>query len=76
MWVGQAILMSYFPLAGSPSMGVYISLLLIALAGLSFSICMMSSDRAAAIVGLLVDGCDLIYCLTLHFSLTLQIILM
>lgn len=73
---GQAILGSNSPLAGSPSTGVYLSLLLIALAGLSFSISMLSSNRATAIVGLLASGCDLVYCLTFPFSLTLQIILM
>jgi len=73
---GQAVLGSNSPLAGSPSTGVYISLLLIALAGLSFSISLLSSHRATAIVGLLASGCDLAYCLTFPFSLTLQIILM
>lgn len=73
---GQAILGMNSPLAGSPSTGVYISLLLIALAGLSFSISMLGSHRATAIVGLMASGCDLVYCLTFPISLTLQIILM
>ena len=73
---GQAVLGINSPLAGSPSTGVYISLLLIALAGLSFSISLLSSNRTTAIVGLLASGCDLAYCLTFPFSLTLQIILM
>ncbi len=54
--------------AGLPSTGAYMSLLLIALAGLLFSVMMFSSNRVTAIVGLLAGGCDLAYCLT--FTLT------
>jgi hypothetical protein len=61
---GQAILAINDPLASSPSTGAYVSLLLIALAGLLFSVLMLSTHQATAIVGLLASGCDLIYCLT------------
>lgn len=73
---GQAVLGSNLPLAGSPSTGMYMSLLLIALAGLLISVSILSTNRATAIVGLLAGSCDLVYCLTFPYSLMLQIILM
>lgn len=51
--------------AGLPATAPYMSLLLIALAGLSFSILMLSTNRATGIVGLLASGCDMAYCLTI-----------
>jgi len=62
---GQAILATDNPLAIFPGTGAYVSLLLIALAGLLFSVVMLHSNRTTAIVGLLASGCDLAYCLTL-----------
>jgi len=61
---GQAILATNDPLAPYPSTGAYVSLLLIALAGLLFSLSLLPSHQATAIVGLLASGCDLAYCLT------------
>jgi len=74
--VGQAVLGSNSPLAGSPNTGGYMSLLLIALAGLLISLSMLSTNRATAIFGILASGCDLVYCLTFPISLTLQIMVM
>jgi hypothetical protein len=65
---GQAILATNDPLATFPGTGVYVSLLLIALAGLLFSVLMLRSNRVTAIVGLLASGCDLAYCLTVAFA--------
>jgi len=65
---GQTILATNNPLATSPGTGAYISLLLIALSGLLFSVLMLSTNRATAIVGLLASGCDLGYCLTFAFA--------
>ncbi len=65
---GQALLATNDPLATFPGTGTYISLLLIALAGLLFSVVMLRSNRATALVGFLASGCDLVYCLT--FALT------
>jgi len=65
---GQAILATNDPLATFPSTGAYVSLLLIALAGLLFSVLMLRTNRVTAIVGLLASGCDLAYCLTVAFA--------
>lgn len=62
--VGQTVLATNDPQAAFPGTGAYISLLLIALAGLLFSLVLLRSNRATAIVGLLASGCDLVYCLT------------
>jgi hypothetical protein len=72
----QSLLAAYHPGSASPATGAYISLLLIALAGLLFSLSLLRSNRAAAIVGILACACDLVYCLTFAFLPTLQIILM
>jgi hypothetical protein len=64
---GQAVLATGDPLAVYPATGAYVSLLLVAVAGLLFSVIMLRSHRAAGIVGLLASGCDLVYCLT-NFS--------
>ena len=65
---GQAILATNDPLATFPGTGAYVSLLLIALAGLLFSVLLLRSNRVTAIVGLLASGCDLAYCLTVAFA--------
>jgi hypothetical protein len=71
---GQNILATNDPLVDSPGTGAYISLLLIAIAGLLFSILMLSTNRATAIVGLLASGCDLAYYLTFTFAPSLQVV--
>lgn len=65
---GQAVLAGNDPLAVLPGTGALVSLLLVALAGLLFSLVMLRAHRATAIVGLLAGGCDLAYCLV--FPLT------
>ena len=72
---GQVILATNDPLAAYPSTGAYVSLLLIALAGLLFSLSLPPSHRAAAIVGLLASGCDLAYCLTFILAPALPVYL-
>jgi hypothetical protein len=61
---GQALLAGRDPLAIFPGTGWYVSLLLIALAGMLFSLVMLRSYRKTAVVGMLASGCDLAYCLT------------
>ena len=58
---GQAILAGNDPLAGNPGTSVLVSLLLVALAGLLFSVLLLPSHRVTAILGLLASGCDLAY---------------
>ena len=68
---GQAVLATGDPLAVYPATGAYTSLLLVAVAGLLFSVIMLRGRlfcRATALVGLLASGCDLIYCLTIAFA--------
>jgi hypothetical protein len=65
---GQSILAGNDPLAAIPGTGALVSLLLVALAGLLFSLVLLPSHRATAILGLLASGCDLAYCLV--FPLT------
>ena len=60
---GQSILAGNDPLAAMPGTGGLVSLLLVALAGLLFSLVLLSSHRGTAILGLLASGCDLAYCL-------------
>jgi hypothetical protein len=69
---GQALLATNDPLATFPGTGAYMSVLLIALAGLLFSLVMLRSNRVTAIVGLLASGCDLAYCLTVAFAPSLR----
>jgi hypothetical protein len=71
---GQSLLVTLDPLVTWPATGTYVSLLFIALAGLLFSIIMLRSNRASAIVGLLASGCDLAYCLTFAFAPSLQVV--
>jgi len=73
---GQAILATHDPLAVFPATGAYVSLLLIALAGLLFSVIMLRPHRAAGIVGLLASGCDLVYCLTIFSAPSLRAFLL
>lgn len=65
---GQAILAGNDPLAAIPGTGALVGLLLVALAGLLFSLVLLPSHRGTAILGLLASGCDLAYCLV--FPLT------
>jgi hypothetical protein len=65
---GQAVLAGNDPLAVLPGTGALVSLLLVALAGLLFSVLLLQSHRGTAILGLLAGGCDLAYCLV--FPLT------
>ena len=71
---GQSLLVTLNPLATWPATGTYVSLLLIALAGLLFSIILLPSNRATAILGLLASGCDLAYCLTFAIAPSLQVV--
>jgi hypothetical protein len=73
---GQAVLATADPLAVYPGTGAYVSLLLIALAGLLFSVILLRYHRAAGIVGLLASGCDLVYCLTVFFAPSLRALLL
>lgn len=65
---GDAALAGSDPLTAIPSTGALISLLLISLAGLLFSIMLLPSHRTTAITGLLASGCDLVYCLVFHLT--------
>lgn len=65
---GQSVLAGNDPLAAIPGTGGLVSLLLVALAGLLFSLMLLPSHRWTAILGLLASGCDLAYCLV--FPLT------
>lgn len=71
---GQAVLANNNPVTPFPETGPYMSLLLIALAGLLFSSLILRSHRVTAIFGLLASGCDLAYCLTFVFGPILQAI--
>lgn len=66
--VGQSVLAVSDPLAAMPGTGALISLLLVALAGLFFSLVLLPTHLGTAILGLLASGCDLAYCLV--FALT------
>jgi hypothetical protein len=68
---GQAVLAFNNPLAVYPSTGAFMSLLLVAVAGLLFSVAMLRGgmfSRATAVVGLAASACDLVYCLTVLFA--------
>jgi len=65
---GQAVLAGSDPLAAIPGTGALVSLLLVALAGLLFSVLLLPLYRGTAVLGLLASGCDLAYCLV--FPLT------
>jgi hypothetical protein len=62
---GRAVLAGNDPLAAIPGTGALVSLLLVALAGLLFSLVLPTSHRGTAILGLLAGGCDLTYCLAI-----------
>jgi hypothetical protein len=75
---GQAVLAFHDPLALYPGTSVYMSLLLVAVAGLLFSVAMLRGQmfgRATAFVGLLAGACDLVYCLTFAFAPFLRVFL-
>lgn len=72
---GQSVLAANNPLAAFPSTGAYVSLLFIALAGLLFSVLLLSAHRGTAVIGLLASGCDLAYCLTFPLGAALPIYL-
>lgn len=72
---GQSVLAVNNPLAVFPGTGAYVSLLLIALAGLLFSALLLSAQRGTAVIGLLASGCDLAYCLTFPLGTALPIYL-
>ncbi|MFO7584234.1 MAG: hypothetical protein R6W69_05850 [Anaerolineales bacterium] len=65
---GQAVLAGSDPLAAIPGTCALVGLLLVALAGLLFSLVLLPSHRETATLGLLASGCDLAYCLV--FPLT------
>jgi hypothetical protein len=65
---GQAVLAGNDPLAAVPGTGALVSLLLVALAGLLFSVLLLPVYRGTAVLGLLASSCDLVYCLV--FPLT------
>jgi quercetin dioxygenase-like cupin family protein len=74
---GEAMLaINRFSSAGShPGSGGYLSLLLIAVAGMIISIVMLRSDlfnRATAYVGILASALDLVYCLVFAFVPTVD----
>lgn len=74
--VGEALLV--MPLSGFPGTGAYMGLFLIALAGLLFSLGMLSGrvfKRSTAIPGMIASSCDLFYCLTFAFLPFLQMYL-
>jgi hypothetical protein len=65
---GQSVLARNDPLAAIPGTGALVGLLLVALAGLLFSVLLLPAHRGTSILGLLASGCDLAYCLV--FPLT------
>lgn len=71
---GQAVLASNNPLVTFPGTGAYVSLLLIAVAGLLYSLLLLAPHRTTAIFGLLASGCDLAYCLTFLLAPSLQVV--
>jgi len=73
---GQALLAFNGSMANLPGTGTYMTWLLVALAGVSFSRLLWPTNRATAIVGFLASGCDLAFCLTFAFSPILQIVFM
>jgi hypothetical protein len=73
---GQTLLALNGPLTTFPGTGAVLTWLLIALAGLSFSSLLLSSNRATAIIGLLASGCDLAFCLTFALLPSLQAVWM
>ena len=75
---GQAVLAFHNPLALYQGTGAYLSWLLVAVAGLLFSIVMFRGQafgRVTALVGLLASAFDLTYCLTLPFLPGLRVLL-
>ncbi len=73
---GQVILAGNDPLAAMPGTGGLVSLLLVALAGLLFSVLLLPSHRGTAILGLLASSCDLAYCLVFPLTLVAPVYLL
>jgi hypothetical protein len=73
---GQTVLAGNDPLAGMPGTSGVVSLLLVALAGLLFSLVLLPSHRTTAILGLLASGCDLAYCLVFPLTLIIPVYLL
>lgn len=73
---GQALLASSGAMAYFPGTGMYMSYLLIALAGVLFAFQLLPTHRTAAFFGLLAGCCDLAYCLTFALSPDLQVLFM
>ena len=74
---GQAVLSFNNPSAIFQGTGDYLSLLLIAIGSLIFSVAMLGSrefHRVTGIVGLLASGCDLAYCVTFSFAPSLRVV--
>lgn len=71
---GRAVLAANDPHSVLLASSAYISLLLIALAGLLFSILLLRTNRAAGVVGLIASGLDLAYCLTVFFAPALRVL--
>jgi hypothetical protein len=65
---GQSILAGNDPLASIPGTGALVSLLLVVMAGILFSLVLLPSHHTTGISCLLAGGCDLAYCLV--FPLT------
>ncbi|NMC80388.1 MAG: hypothetical protein GYA59_13595 [Chloroflexi bacterium] len=76
---GQALLALNNPTGLYPGTGAYLSLLLLAIAGLIVSVLMLRSrlfSRATAYVGLLASACDLVYGVTFAFAPFLTVYLL
>ena len=71
---GQTILATNDPLTLHPGTGTYVGFLLITLACLLFALLMLRLHKAAAIIGLLAGGCDMVYCLTFALAPSLQVV--
>ena len=73
---GQALLAMNGAMANFPGTGLYMSYLLIALAGVLLAGQLLPTHRVTTVFGLLAGGCDLAYCLTFALSLDLQVLFM
>lgn len=73
---GQAVLAGSDPLAGTSSTSGLVGLLLVAVAGVLFSLMLWHSHRKTAILGLLAGSCDLAYCLVFPLTLVAPVYLL
>lgn len=71
---GQALLAMNGVTGYFPGTGMYMSYLLIALAGVLLAGQLLPTHRITAVFGLLAGGCDLAYCLTFALSPGLQVL--